>query len=84
MEENKMLGVDIGGSGIKGAIIDLETGKFLTERLRIPTPSPATPKAVAKVFNELVQSLDYSGPICLLYTSPSPRDKRQSRMPSSA
>ena len=58
-----MLGVDIGGSGIKGAIIDLETGKFLTERLRIPTPSPATPKAVAKVFNELVQSLDYSGPI---------------------
>ena len=63
MEQKEILGVDIGGSGIKGAIINIQTGKFLTKRLRIPTPSPATPKAVAKVFEKLVQSLGYDGPI---------------------
>ena len=39
-----ILGIDIGGSGIKGAMVDLDKGKFATERLRIDTPKPATPK----------------------------------------
>ena len=49
-------GIDIGGSGIKGAPVDLGAGVFRAERLRIPTPSPSTPKAVAKVVGEIVAS----------------------------
>jgi len=48
-------GVDIGGSGIKGAPVDLAEGRFLAERLRIPTPSPSTPGAVADTLAELVR-----------------------------
>ena len=43
-----ILGVDIGGSGIKGAIVDTITGELKSERIRIQTPQPATPEAVAK------------------------------------
>lgn len=48
-----ILGIDIGGSGIKGAPVDVTTGELIAERHRIPTPQPATPKAVAKVVAEL-------------------------------
>jgi len=43
------LGIDIGGSGIKGAPVDLKAGAFAQERLRIPTPEPSTPDDVADV-----------------------------------
>jgi len=43
------LGIDVGGSGIKGAPVDLETGEFAAERVRIPTPEDSTPEAVADV-----------------------------------
>ncbi len=46
-------GIDIGGSGIKAAPVDLERGQFTAERVRIPTPHPATPDAVAKVVAEV-------------------------------
>jgi len=49
-------GVDIGGSGIKGAPVDLATGEFTDERRRIPTPEPSTPKAVAEVVAQIVES----------------------------
>ena len=49
-------GVDIGGSGIKGAPVDLREGAFLGDRLRIPTPSPSTPEAVAPVVGHIVRS----------------------------
>jgi len=42
------LGVDVGGSGVKGAIVDLDTGQLVGERFRLDTPQPATPKAVTK------------------------------------
>lgn len=42
------LGIDVGGSGIKGAIVDTVNGTLMTERLRFETPNPATPQAVAK------------------------------------
>ena len=58
-----ILGVDIGGSGIKGAPVDIKTGKLLAERHRIPTPHPVTPKAVAKTLNKLVQHFEWNGPI---------------------
>ena len=57
----KILGVDIGGSGIKGAIINVDSGIMLTERHRLETPKPATPKAVARVFSELVDHFKWKG-----------------------
>ena len=47
-------GIDFGGTGIKGAPVDLTTGEFVSPRVRIPTPQPATPPAVAAVFAELL------------------------------
>ncbi|MEE1285412.1 MAG: ROK family protein [Ruminobacter sp.] len=58
-----ILGVDIGGSGIKGALVDTEQGKFVSDRIRIETPKPATPEAVAETLKELVSKFDYTGPI---------------------
>ena len=49
-----VLGIDIGGSGIKGAPVDLATGEFTTKRLRITTPQKSTPKNVAAVVAEIV------------------------------
>ena len=53
-------GIDFGGSGIKGAPVDLEAGDFAAERVRIKTPKPSTPEAVAGVFAELLASFDDS------------------------
>jgi polyphosphate glucokinase len=47
-------GVDIGGSGIKGAPVDLRAGRLRTERLRIPTPRPSTPEAVLAAVGEVL------------------------------
>jgi polyphosphate glucokinase len=58
-----VLGVDIGGSGIKGAPVDLDAGRFARERLRIETPQPSAPKAVADVVRQIVTHFDWSGPI---------------------
>jgi polyphosphate glucokinase len=55
-------GIDIGGTGIKGAPVDVATGKLLAERKKIPTPQPATPQAVGEVVGELVRSFDWTGP----------------------
>lgn len=49
------LGIDIGGSGVKGAPVDLERGEFSEERLRIETPQPATPDAVAGVVEKIAE-----------------------------
>ena len=48
-----VLGIDIGGTGIKGAPVDLATGEFVADRLKIKTPRPATPEAVAEVVEEI-------------------------------
>lgn len=56
-------GVDIGGTGIKGAVVDTATGQLLTERTRILTPQPATPDAVAKVVADLVAASKWEGVI---------------------
>lgn len=61
MKNKTILGIDIGGTGMKGAIIDIETGELLTERLKIATPKPASPTAVADVFCQLVENLGYQG-----------------------
>jgi polyphosphate glucokinase len=57
-------GVDFGGSGIKGAPVDLESGEFIGERVRIKTPQPSTPEAVAEVLVELLGEFpEYTGPV---------------------
>ena len=50
-------GIDIGGSGVKGALVDLETGEYIGDQVRIPTPDPATPDAVAVVCREVIDQL---------------------------
>ncbi|OUC95086.1 polyphosphate--glucose phosphotransferase [Streptosporangium minutum] len=57
------LGIDIGGSGIKGAPVDVVKGELTRERLRIPTPVPATPKAVAAVVAQIVEHFGWTGPV---------------------
>jgi polyphosphate glucokinase len=57
-----LLGIDIGGTGIKGAPVDVSTGELIAPRERILTPQPATPEAVAKVVAELFQHFDWTGP----------------------
>ena len=59
----KALGIDIGGSGIKGALVDTDKGKLLTDRLRIPTPQPSKPKSVLSAIQTIVRHFDYVGPI---------------------
>ncbi len=56
------LGIDIGGSGIKGAPVDLNTGRLAAERLRIPTPNPSTPQAVAEVVGQILDHFDWRQP----------------------
>lgn len=57
----ELLGIDIGGSGIKGAIVDTQTGKLITERVRIETPQPSTPEAVTDTILELIKQIGYKG-----------------------
>jgi len=58
-----ILGIDIGGSGIKGAVVDTDTGSFLADRHRIVTPEGAKPADVAKVVKKLVKHFSWKGPI---------------------
>jgi polyphosphate glucokinase len=66
------IGIDVGGTGIKGAPVDLKTGEFAADRLRIPTPEKSTPEAIAAIVAEIVDSfglpdapvgVDFPGPI---------------------
>jgi polyphosphate glucokinase len=59
----KILGIDIGGSGIKGAVVDVKTGRLLTPRLRVATPVPAGPAALARALAKLVRRFQWRGPI---------------------
>lgn len=59
----KALGIDIGGSGIKGAIVNTTRGEMITDRYRIPTPRPATPKAVIATIKKIISHFDYKGPL---------------------
>ncbi|MEV6769373.1 polyphosphate--glucose phosphotransferase [Nocardia sp. NPDC051030] len=56
-------GVDIGGSGIKGGIVHLETGLLKGKRIRLPTPQPSTPQVVAETVAKIVESAGWDGPV---------------------
>jgi polyphosphate glucokinase len=57
-----VLGIDIGGSGIKAAPVDISTGTFTVPRVKVPTPRPAVPEAIADAVKELVTDFNWSGP----------------------
>ena len=63
------LGIDVGATGIKGALVDVDAGILVSERVRILTPKPATPESVASVVSEIVRTLEYSGPIGIGFPS---------------
>ena len=61
-EQRLSFGIDIGGTGMKAAPVDLATGRLTGERYRIDTPQPAVPEAMALVVRELVEKFGWSGP----------------------
>ncbi len=58
-----ILGIDIGGTGIKGAPVNVATGKLAAERFRVSTPQPAKPNAVAKAVREVARHFEHQGPV---------------------
>lgn len=60
-------GIDVGGSGIKGGIVDLDTGQLIGDRIKLLTPQPATPSAVAKTIAEVVTAFGWTGPLGVTY-----------------
>jgi len=66
----EVLGIDVGGSGIKGAPVDIATGKLMDERFRIKTPKGADPEPVADVVAEIADSFKWKGPIGIGFPAP--------------
>lgn len=60
-------GVDVGGSGVKGGVVDLDTGLLVGERYKVLTPQPATPAAIAKTVAEVVEHFGWTGPLGVTY-----------------
>lgn len=60
---SRVLGIDIGGSGMKAAEVDVATGEIVSDKHRIVTPQPATPEAMADVVAQLTTHFDWSGPV---------------------
>lgn len=63
-------GIDIGGSGMKAAPVDLSTGQLADKRFRLPTPKPGTPDQVCDVVQELVASFGWNGPVGCAFPAP--------------
>lgn len=61
MEKNLMLGVDVGGTGIKGALVDIKKGEFASEKVKYKTPDESKPTKVLEVFKKLIKDLDWEG-----------------------
>ena len=64
---NRGFGVDVGGSGVKGGMVDLDTGQLIGERFKLLTPQPATPEAIAETVAEVVRHFDWTGPLGVTY-----------------
>jgi polyphosphate glucokinase len=65
--QRRGFGIDVGGSGIKGGIVDMDTGQLIGERIKLLTPQPATPPAVAKTIAEVVNAFGWTGPLGVTY-----------------
>ena len=66
----QVLGIDVGGSGIKGAPVDTETGELLADRIRIKTPKNAEPQPIADVVAEIARAFQWNGPIGIGFPAP--------------
>ncbi|HEX5144762.1 MAG TPA: ROK family protein [Mycobacterium sp.] len=66
-EQNRGFGIDVGGSGVKGGIVDLSTGALIGDRFKLLTPQPATPDAVAKTVAAVVEHFGWTGPLGVTY-----------------
>lgn len=66
----QVLGIDVGGSGIKGAPVDIETGELLAGRIRIKTPKKAEPEPIAQVVADIAASFNWKGPIGIGFPAP--------------
>ena len=62
-KKNEILGFDIGGTGIKAALIDISAGKLVTEKIKVLTPKPSNTTAVLKVIQAIIKDLKYKGPV---------------------
>ena len=67
MPRRRGFGVDVGGSGIKGGVVDMDTGLLIGDRIKVLTPQPATPSAVAKAIAEVVNGFGWTGPLGVTY-----------------
>ncbi len=65
--QRRGFGIDVGGSGIKGGIVDMDTGLLIGERVKLLTPQPATPSAVAKTIAAVVNEFGWTGPLGVTY-----------------
>ncbi len=65
--QHRGFGVDVGGSGVKGGIVDLDTGRLIGERFKLPTPQPSTPEAVAKTIAAVVNEFGWEGGLGVTY-----------------
>ncbi len=59
----EILGIDVGATGIKGAVVDIESGELVTDRIKYKTPKPATPEAMIKVMKKLVSDFDWKNKV---------------------
>ncbi len=57
----EILGIDVGGTGIKGAIVDTEKGEFISKKIKYGTPKPSTPESVMVVINQLIDDMNWRG-----------------------
>jgi polyphosphate glucokinase len=69
LKEKSLLGIDVGASGIKGGIVNLETGELIGERFRVEMPQPSTPENAANAINEIVEKFNYKGRIGIGFPS---------------
>jgi polyphosphate glucokinase len=65
-----VLGIDVGGSGIKGAPVDTESGELLAERIRFKTPKYAEPQPIGEVVAEIARAFKWNGPIGIGFPAP--------------
>ncbi|WP_099022780.1 polyphosphate--glucose phosphotransferase [Mycolicibacterium palauense] len=66
-DQRRGFGIDVGGSGVKGGIVDLDTGQLIGERFKLATPQPATPEAVAGTIAAVVREFGWTGKLGVTY-----------------
>jgi len=66
----EILGIDVGGTGIKGAIVDTKKGAMVTDRHRLLTPQPATPELMVETIRSIVENFEWKGPVGCGFPAP--------------